>query len=138
MVTRNEPTGTRTQWLKGVTGLILLSLLDAEPSYGYELAERLGAAGLRDLNEATVYGALRRMEAAGLVESHLVASPGGPARRYYTVTRAGRAHRQASADQWRRFVSTVDGILSSAEPTRPTPSAGSEAYAPSSIGDEDA
>jgi PadR family transcriptional regulator PadR len=100
--------------MKGVTDLLILSLLEAERSYGYELVERLVAAGLTDLNEATVYGALRRLETAGLLESTLVASAGGPARRYYRPTDAGLAHRRRLIADWSAFITTVAAVLAPA------------------------
>jgi PadR family transcriptional regulator PadR len=97
--------------MKGITDLVLLSQLAVEPSYGYALAADLEAAGLDGLPEATVYGALRRMEASGLITSTLVASTGGPARRYFSPTAAGRTQRRRGVEAWRAFVEAVDPLL---------------------------
>lgn len=101
----------RTQWMKGITDLLILSQLEVAPSYGYALASNLESAGLDGLPEATVYGALRRMESAGLITSKLVASKGGPARRYFSPTDAGRAQRRRAVAEWRTFVDAVDPLL---------------------------
>jgi PadR family transcriptional regulator PadR len=47
--------------------------------------------------EGTLYPALHKLEAEGLVESFWQASPSGPRRRYYRLTPAGEAWR-ARAD----------------------------------------
>jgi PadR family transcriptional regulator PadR len=104
----------RSQWLRGVTDLLLLSALEDGRSYGYELVERLSAAGIDDLSEATVYGTLRRLEAQKLVTSRLAASERGPARRYYEVTVSGRRWLRDAADRWTSFVDVVDAIVTPA------------------------
>lgn len=101
----------QSQWLRGVTDLLLLSCLASGPNYGYALLERLVGAGLRTVSEAAVYGALRRLESTGLCTSSLVASDSGPARRYYTITGAGRAELAALRTGWAAFSSAVDDIV---------------------------
>ncbi len=99
--------GVASQWLRGVTDLVLLASLESGPSYGYALLERLTSAGLEPVSEATVYGALRRLQVSGLCSSSLVASDSGPARRYYRLTDAGRGHLAALRTQWAGFAAAV-------------------------------
>lgn len=100
-----------SQWLRGVTDLVLLSCLASGPNYGYALLERLVRGGLRTVSEAAVYGALRRLETSGLCTSDLVASGSGPARRYYTLTTAGRTELAALRAGWEAFSAAVDDIV---------------------------
>ena len=81
-------------WLVPV---ILLSLRDWN-SYGYELRERAAAFGFEAMNPGTLYRTLRQMEKEGIVESIWDTSKGGPARRMYSITDAGRAY----LDFWAR------------------------------------
>jgi PadR family transcriptional regulator PadR len=104
----------RSQWLRGVTDLLVLAALRRGPSYGYALVEQLGAAGFDDLNEATVYGTLRRLEAAGLLSSSLARSTAGPARRNYELTTAGRTALRDGSRDWRGFAALVEGVFDSA------------------------
>jgi PadR family transcriptional regulator, regulatory protein PadR len=119
-VTDHDP-----QMLKGVLGLLLLYLLSAQEDYGYSLVVRLQDQGFSGLSEGTVYPALTRLEASGLLEAQLVRSSSGPARKYYRPTDAGLAELQQSADKWHRLVATVarivpsDGLL--VEATQPSP-----------------
>ncbi len=108
---RGQPQGERSQWLRGVTELLVLGALVGGRSYGYELVERLTAAGLDDLNEATVYSALRRLESAGLLGSVVVAVTGGPARRYYELTATGRRRHRDAVARWHDFVGTVESVV---------------------------
>lgn len=121
--------GVASQWLRGVTDLALLASLESGPSYGYALLERLTSAGLEPISEATVYGALRRLQTSGLCSSSLVASDSGPARRYYRLTDAGRRQLAELRVQWADFADAVSRVTgSSAASARiPVPAPASEA-----------
>ena len=73
-------------WLVPV---ILLSLKEWN-SYGYELMERAADFGFEAMNPGTLYRTLRQMEEEGMVESTWETSRGGPARRMYSITDAGK------------------------------------------------
>jgi PadR family transcriptional regulator len=98
------------QMLKGVLALLLLKLVGDEDAYGYRIVTRLQDAGFADLSEGTVYPALTRLEAAGHLESYLVRSASGPARKYYRVTDGGRAELSRRAASWRELVTAVDVV----------------------------
>ena len=99
-----------SQWLRGVTDLVVLACLEEQPNYGYALLEHLLARGLQPIREATVYAALRRLEGDGLCSSSLVASGSGPARRYYQLTATGRAQLTTLRAQWSRFSAAVTAV----------------------------
>lgn len=107
------------QLLKGVLPLLLMHLLAEQESYGYEVVQRLQAAGLPDVLEGTVYPALSRLEREGRVSARLVSSSSGPARKYYRPTPAGY---QALADgtaTWTRHTAIVEAVLTRALPDAP-------------------
>ena len=58
-----------TQLLKGVLDLAVLAVVDDEDGYGYDVVRRLRAGGLDDVGDASVYGTLRRLYAAGALTS---------------------------------------------------------------------
>ncbi|MCR4427297.1 MAG: helix-turn-helix transcriptional regulator [Firmicutes bacterium] len=70
----------------------ILLLVAREPSHGYELLERLEEFGFcrDDVDTATLYRTLRRLEEEGAVVSEWEAGEQGPARRKYTMTDEGR------------------------------------------------
>jgi DNA-binding PadR family transcriptional regulator len=73
--------------------LVVLGLLAEEPLHGYELIERYRSRGMSmwaEVGRASVYQALRRMEAAGLVSGKAQEGDEGPDRRVYRITRTGR------------------------------------------------
>lgn len=106
------------QLLKGVLSMVLLHLLAEQESYGYEVAQRLQAAGFTNVLEGTVYPALTRLEREGRLATRLVPSPSGPARKYYRLTPAGRDALSAASAAWARHVAGVEAVLA-----RPLPAA---------------
>jgi len=77
------------QMLKGVLALLLLQLVEQQEDYGYSLVQRLRAAGLVDAAEGSVYPALARLEAKGLLLPRMVREGRGPGRRYYSPSPSG-------------------------------------------------
>ncbi len=77
--------------VKGNLDLLLLSLLAGGEAHGYELIGRLRrkSGGEFDLPEGTVYPALHRLEADGLLSSRWVRES-GRRKRAYTLTEPGR------------------------------------------------
>ncbi len=98
---------TDAQLLKGVLSLLLLAVLREHEDYGYSVVVRLRDHGLDGLGEGTVYPALTRLEAQGLLSSRLVPSTSGPARKYYAITPAGDAEFARLTEQWRVIARVV-------------------------------
>ena len=106
-----------TQLLKGVLDAAVLAVVDQEDGYGYDVVRRLRAAGLDGVGDASVYGTLRRLYAAGALTSYVVPSESGPHRKYYGITPIGREQLARQRDDWHAFSTTLDGLL--AEPAAP-------------------
>lgn len=103
-------------WLRGVLGLCVLHALTDGPTYGYALAVRLGEGGLGPIKGGTLYPLLARFEQAGLVDVEWRAGEGGPGRKYYRLTDAGRAELASGSGQWRRFATTTTAFLTEETP----------------------
>jgi PadR family transcriptional regulator PadR len=91
-------------WLVPV---ILLTLREWN-SYGYELMERTAAFGFKSMNPGTLYRTLRQMEKDGLCESKWETSSGGPARRMYSITEAGKAYLDLWVEALEQYRRTID------------------------------
>ncbi|WP_107768523.1 PadR family transcriptional regulator [Nocardioides terrigena] len=105
-----------TQLLKGVLDLAVLAVVDDEDGYGYDVVRRLRAGGLDEVGDASVYGTLRRLYAAGALTSYVVASESGPHRKYYGITPTGRDQLKTQRDDWAHFSTTVTNLLQGARP----------------------
>ena len=111
----------QTQLLKGVLDLAVLAVVQGEDGYGYDIVRRLRDGGLSEVGDASVYGTLRRLYAAGALTSYVVPSESGPHRKYYGITPIGRDQLARQSDDWRSFSTTLDGLL-----TGPVPHATSQ------------
>ena len=90
----------------------VLLLLREHPSYGYDLLERLPALGFERGDPGRLYRTLRGLEADGLVVSAWAASPEGPDRRVYRLTRSGMEELHRVSTRLVQTKETVDVFLS--------------------------
>src|SRR6185312_2266896 len=98
--------------LRGHLDGLILATLAAGPLHGYAVIEALKTRsdGALALPEGTVYPALHRLEADGLLDSRW-STASGRRRRVYRITRRGEKELGASRDRWRRFSSTIEAVL---------------------------
>jgi PadR family transcriptional regulator PadR len=102
----------RAESLKGhLDGLILAVLADG-PLHGYAIIDALKrrSDGAFTLPEGTVYPALHRLEAAGLLSSAWSEGE-GRRRRVYELTRRGRGELGTRRSEWRAFARAVEAVL---------------------------
>ena len=100
-----------TELRRGVLGPCVLALLESRPRFGLELVRDLAAAGGLLTSDGTVYPLLNRLRDAGLVTSQWQVIEGERARRYYSITQAGRLSLAAFRGEWARFAATVGQVL---------------------------
>ncbi|MGH3358126.1 MAG: PadR family transcriptional regulator [Nocardioidaceae bacterium] len=100
-----------TQLLKGVLDVAVLAVVDQEDGYGYDVVRRLRAAGLDAVGDASVYGTLRRLYAAGALTTYVVPSEEGPHRKYYGINRQGRTMLETQRKDWTEFAESVTTLL---------------------------
>ena len=100
-----------TQLLKGVLDVAVLAVIRDEDGYGYDIVRRLRAAGIDEIGDASVYGTLRRLYAAGVVSTYVVPSDGGPHRKYYGINDQGRAMLTDHRKSWEQFAGIMSGLL---------------------------
>lgn len=78
-----------TQVRKGILELLILTALQKRDRYGYELVKTLAAVPGVDVAEGSIYPLMSRLKKQGFVETRLVESESGPARKYYSLTTNG-------------------------------------------------
>lgn len=100
-----------TQLLKGVLDAAVLAVLDDADGYGYDVVRRLRSAGLEEVGDASVYGTLRRLYSAGVLNSYVVPSDEGPHRKYYGITPQGRAMLETQRKEWQIFSGAMSALL---------------------------
>ncbi|GAK05744.1 transcriptional regulator, PadR family [Geomicrobium sp. JCM 19037] len=98
---------TQSQMLKGILEGCILSIIEKEEVYGYELSKKLYDAGLNMVKEGSIYPLLLRMEKAGWVDATLKPSPAGPNRKYYKLTKQGEEALHTFRDHWQQLKNAV-------------------------------
>ncbi|WP_246036394.1 PadR family transcriptional regulator [Cellulomonas telluris] len=106
------------EWLRGVLTLCVLRVLADGPTYGYDIAQRLDAAGLGEVKGGTLYPLLGRLHTAGLVLEEWRPGEGGPGRKYYELTDDGRARLGRDAAEWARFADLTRAFVTGTEVPR--------------------
>lgn len=101
------------QLKKGVLEMLVLKLICAGPTYGYELLSRLkeGSHGRFVLKEGTLYPILYRLEDDGLIASKWCQGEGRMApKKMYEATEAGTLENIRRMQVWMEFEDTVNGF----------------------------
>ena len=93
------------------TPLVLAILAEGE-SYGYAILKRVSdlSGGHLEWTDGMLYPVLHRLERLGHVEAKWSASETGRRRKYYRITRQGRAELAAQRRQWLAVDSTLRSI----------------------------
>lgn len=102
-----------TPLLPGTLELVVLQLLKAEPTNGYDLALRIQAVtrDVLNVNAGSLYPALYRLEKRGLVKARWEETESGRRAKVYSVTRAGQKHLASERESWERFAGALAAIL---------------------------
>ena len=95
---------TTSPLLPGTLELIVLQLLHAEPTNGYDLSLRIQAItkDVLNVNAGSLYPALYRLEERGLIKAEWSSTEAGPPDR---ITAFGRMARKASSAFWNGTIS---------------------------------
>jgi PadR family transcriptional regulator, regulatory protein PadR len=104
--------------LQGTLGLLILKALAGEERHGYGIARWIQdlTGDVLQIEEGSLYPALRRLEDRGFVESRWGLSEHNRRARYYAITQDGRQHLRSDASIWMSFARAVMVVLE-AEPS---------------------
>ena len=103
----------KTDLLQGTLDLIVLQMLQAQPSNGWELTQRINVVSkdVLNVNAGSLYPALYRLEARGYIRSREKMSELGRPAKFYEITPAGRRHLEKERADWLAFSRTVTRLL---------------------------
>jgi len=99
--------------LPGTLDLIVLQLLDAQPTNGYDLAQRIQATSkdVLTVNAGSLYPALYRLEQRGLIRAAWRDTDSGRRAKIYSTTAAGKRQLDDQRQEWTRFAGALTAIL---------------------------
>ena len=107
------PTPDRDELLQGTLDMLVLKTLQLGAMHGWGITERLlqGSRQVLQIGQGSLYPALYRLEAQGLITSTWGITENNRRARYYTLTAAGRKHLAEARASWKRMARAVDLIL---------------------------
>ncbi len=100
-----------SQMLKGTLEGCIMAVISRQPTYGYEITQKLADYGFGPIAEGTVYPLLLRLEKNGLARAEYRASEVGPRRKYYMLTEKGQAELAAFLASYRELTGAVGRLL---------------------------
>ena len=103
----------RSEILQGTLDLLILRTLLFGPSHGHAIARHIQRTSeeLLQVETGSLYPALHRLEARGLIEASWQHSEKGKRARYYRLTRKGRTQLAAERSRWDTFSRAMGLVL---------------------------
>jgi len=97
----------KTQLRKGLLELCILNCLNRREFYGYDLVQELKQTDGLAMREGNIYPILARLQEDGFVVSRTKPSDSGPPRKYFSITRMGRAALEEMNEHWSQIEAAV-------------------------------
>ena len=93
--------------------LLILKSLDGGPNHGFGIALHVqnASGGLLEVEEGSLYPALRRLEKDGALEAEWSTTPTGRRARFYRHTPAGRKRLEKAERQWAAVAKGMTRLL---------------------------
>ena len=103
----------RTELLQGTLDFLILRTLRLGELHGWGISKRVRALSndVLQINQGSLYPALYRLEARGLIDATWGVSPEGRKAKFYRLTELGRAALAKERVAWRTFCGAVEAIL---------------------------
>ena len=97
---------------RGSAELLILALLEERQRHGYEIGQLIASRSGGEINfhVTSLYPTLYRLEDRGLIEGRWVEREGQRRRRYYKLTRSGRATLASQRGVWDNFFSALNRV----------------------------
>jgi transcriptional regulator len=103
----------KTEYLQGALDLLILKTLALGPNHGWGIQQRIRqvAGEALSVSQGSLYPALHRLEAAGIVASEMTSSENNRKARVYRLTAAGRRRLEAETADWHLFSLAIRRLL---------------------------
>lgn len=105
-------TSSQTQFIQGTLDLLILRTLVYGETHGHAIAKHIQQTSDElTIETGSLYPALHRLEAQGLIRAEWKLSDKGKRAKFYRLTPAGRRHLTAEQSRWDRFVRAMGRVL---------------------------
>jgi PadR family transcriptional regulator PadR len=102
-----------SEYIRGFTEYIILSILSKFDSYGYEMTKVIHTVSdsYFSLTEATLYFALKRMEEDGQITSYYDKNKKGMTRKLYKITPKGLEELAHFRNDWKVIEQNISNLV---------------------------
>ncbi len=99
--------------LQGTLDMLILKAVSLGPLHGYGVLLRIQqiSKDRLEIQQGSLYPALYRLEAQGLIASEWGESENKRKAKYYRLTAAGKRKLQTESEKWNRMANVIAGIL---------------------------
>jgi len=106
------PNPIRSKIARGSAELVILSLLEEQPLYGFEISKRIAerTGGALHFTLASLYPMLYGLEKRKWIAGKWQANEAGRDRRYYSLTPAGKKQLAPLRQEWHGFFKALDQL----------------------------
>ncbi len=104
----------KSELLQGTLDLLILRTLAANDAmHGWAISQRIAqlSRDVLTVNQGSLYPALHRLEAQGLIDAEWGLSENNRQAKFYRLTRAGRKQLADETEFWTRFTLAVGQVL---------------------------
>ena len=99
--------------VQGTLDMLILSRLARGPMHGFGIAEHIQqlSQDVLRVEEGSLYPALHRLEAQGMIASEWGASANNRQAKFYRLTPRGKKQIDAEVTRWQRLVAAINRVI---------------------------
>ena len=99
--------------VQGTLDFLILKVISLEPKHGWAIAKRIQQISGDELKvpQGSLYPALHRLEQQGWIKAEWAPTETGREAKFYSLTRAGRAHLEKELANWERLSSAIGLVV---------------------------
>jgi PadR family transcriptional regulator, regulatory protein PadR len=112
-MTLNDPAENRIELLQGTLDMLILRTLQWGSQHGHGIGQaiRQSSADLLQIERGSLYPALHRLEARGLISSEWKSSDLNRRAKYYRLSAAGKTQLVNEQSKWKLFVKAITRVM---------------------------
>jgi transcriptional regulator len=116
-MTQNEAKESRLELLQGTLDMLILRTLQWGSQHGHGIGQaiRQSSADVLQIERGSLYPALHRLEARGLISSEWKSSDLNRRAKYYRLTPAGKKQLLTEQSQWKTLVRAITRVMRPAQ-----------------------
>ena len=106
-----------TDLVQGTLDLLILKTIALEPMHGWAIGQRIRqlSGDVLIVQQGSLYPALHKLEAQGLISAEWDTSDANRRAKYYSLTRAGRKRLAEELESWERLSAAVTMVARASE-----------------------